>query len=149
MGRFSLVEVRDQLFKRHGAPPDGIAASLVQQISELPKTNTFLRFLKYMGVTTPRKAVFCEFLRQTVRDSIEKGYSKWTMLPEEALWLRLQEEPRVAHPEGMVGVQRRPGRYTFFLGKKNRRPRMGTTLASGWGDVHEGLELDCIGLDFP
>ncbi|TKA63076.1 hypothetical protein B0A55_12608 [Friedmanniomyces simplex] len=116
-----LKERRDELFSRHGAPPEGAAAQLAASIRSIQKVETFPAFLQAMEVPMPSKAEFTRFLRRTVCDSVEKGYSKWTLKREEALAIRLAREPTVEVPEGMQPASRAGGYYTFFPGKAGKR----------------------------
>ncbi|KAM7184603.1 SUMO-conjugating enzyme ubc9 [Rhypophila sp. PSN 637] len=72
--RKSLVELRDELFARHGAPPLGAAAKLAAEVRRLQEIDDFPSFLKEMGVSWPGRATFTAVLRESVRDSAEKGY---------------------------------------------------------------------------
>ncbi|KAM7221808.1 hypothetical protein V8F06_002801 [Rhypophila decipiens] len=72
--RKSLVELRDELFARHGAPPLGAAAKLAAEVRRLQEIDDFPSFLKEMGVSWPGRATFTAVLRESVRDSADKGY---------------------------------------------------------------------------
>ncbi|KAK4207302.1 SUMO-conjugating enzyme ubc9 [Rhypophila decipiens] len=72
--RRSLVELRDELFARHGAPPLGAAAKLAAEVRRLQEIDDFPSFLKEMGVSWPGRATFTAVLRESVRDSADKGY---------------------------------------------------------------------------
>ncbi|KAK4554746.1 hypothetical protein LTR86_008248 [Recurvomyces mirabilis] len=112
-----LTQIRTDLFARHGAPPPGAAAKLAAEIRNIQRVKTFPAFLMAMDVPIPTQAAFTQFLRKTVSESVEKGYSRWGLTQEEALFLRLQREPGVMVAEGLRasgGV--RPG-FTFFPGE--------------------------------
>lgn len=82
--RPSLAEVRDALFARHGAPPEGAAASLAAEVRRLQTIDSFPPFLREMGVKAiPGPGNFTEVLRETVRASIANGYSR--SVPEYSL----------------------------------------------------------------
>ncbi|KAH7305323.1 hypothetical protein B0I35DRAFT_444334 [Stachybotrys elegans] len=93
--RKTLLEVRDELFVRHGAPPPGCASWLSSEVRRLHDVRAFPSFFREMGVKNiPTTGDFTALLRQTVTDSVAKGYSAW--LPQhKALGLRLQVEPGV------------------------------------------------------
>ncbi|KAK4503274.1 hypothetical protein PRZ48_006702 [Zasmidium cellare] len=99
--KMTLKELRDDLFKRHGAPPNGAAAAMAKSIREIQYVSDFPSFLANMGVTMPSKAVFTELLRQTMRDSVDKGYSRWALEQDAALDFRQEEDPNVEVPRGM------------------------------------------------
>lgn len=112
--RRTLHERRDDLFSRHGGPPYGAAAGLAAAIRKIQQINSFPEFLHAMSITEPMsKSRFTSFLRNTVHDSMDKGYSKWALRQQEALYLRLQREPSV---EVQDGIRPLPliGNYSFF-----------------------------------
>ncbi|KAJ9636032.1 uncharacterized protein PV06_01180 [Exophiala oligosperma] len=75
-GRKTLVQMRDELYDSHGAPPFGAAARLAHQVKEIQNVDNFLDFLAVMGIEhLPTKVELTEFLRNCVRDSMRKGYS--------------------------------------------------------------------------
>ncbi|KAF2165309.1 hypothetical protein M409DRAFT_55727 [Zasmidium cellare ATCC 36951] len=104
--KMTLQQLRDELFRRHGAPPNGAAASMAQAIRDIQYVSNFPQFLANMGLPMPNKANFTTFLRQTVKDSMDKGYSRWALQQDAALDFRLVEDPNVEVPEGM-----QPRRY--------------------------------------
>ncbi|OAQ73077.2 ubiquitin-conjugating enzyme family protein [Pochonia chlamydosporia 170] len=72
----SLVEIRNELFTRHGGPPPGAAAKLASEVRRLQKIDEFPTFLQEMGLTAiPGAKNFTTVLRDTVRASVAKGYS--------------------------------------------------------------------------
>ena len=118
--RKTLQGRRDDLFSRHGGPPYGAAAGLAAAIRKIQQINSFPEFLHAMSITEPmNKSRFTSFLRNTVHDSMDKGYSKWALRQQEALLLRQWKEPTVEVKEGI-----RPlplvGRYTFFPQEQRR-----------------------------
>lgn len=76
--RKSLAQMRDRLFESHGAPPHGAAAKLAAQVKSIHEVSDFPAFLATMGVQPlPSKEAFTTFLRQSVKSSMDKGYSVW------------------------------------------------------------------------
>lgn len=75
-GRRTLVQMREELFDSHGAPPFGAAARLASQVKQIQGVDNFMDFLVVMGIDVlPTKAELTHFLRNCVRDSMGKGYS--------------------------------------------------------------------------
>ena len=114
--KLTLHELRDELFDRHGAPPNGAAAVLAKRVQDIQKVNDFPNFLTNMGIKPGPASKFTTFLRDTVKDSMEKGYTKTALTQEEALYYRLAREPGVERPAGMEPV-RASGRPSFFPGR--------------------------------
>ncbi|KAI0020038.1 hypothetical protein F4780DRAFT_792369 [Xylariomycetidae sp. FL0641] len=126
-----LVQVRDELFARHGAPPRGAAAHLSAEIRRLHRISDFPAFLREMGrAAPPSPQAFTAVLRDCVRASHAAGYSDAAALPRpEALWLRLRVDPglQVSEDERRAAVPPRIGhRLDFF-------PRRGRGGAAGGG----------------
>lgn len=93
-GKTSLVQLRDELFARHGAPPPGAAAELASEVRRLQKIEDFPSFLREMGIfVMPPKSNFTELLRSTVTTSHRRGYSKAALAVPAALALRLRCDP--------------------------------------------------------
>jgi hypothetical protein len=88
----SLVQLGEELFDRHGAPPPGAAARLASEVRRLQEIEAFPPFLREMGVSMPSKRNFTEVLRGTVRTSMERGYSVEELSQEQALALRLRRD---------------------------------------------------------
>ncbi|KAI5861016.1 hypothetical protein GGS23DRAFT_613162 [Durotheca rogersii] len=104
-GAAGLARVRDELFARHGAPPRGAAARLAAEVRRLHEVSDFPAFLREMGLAqVPSAERFTEVLRDTVRASMEKGYSRWGVAPEMALVLRAQKDPGLAMTPEMHAV---------------------------------------------
>ncbi|KAI1850991.1 hypothetical protein JX266_003656 [Neoarthrinium moseri] len=94
-----LTEVREQLFNRHGGPPPGAASHVAAEVRRLHSVNDFTQFMREMGFPAVPSAVsFTSFLRRTLDESVEKGYSRWTINQAHALALRLSWEPSVGIP---------------------------------------------------
>ncbi|KAH0438566.1 ubiquitin-conjugating enzyme family protein [Colletotrichum camelliae] len=100
----SLVEVRDELFDRHGAPPQGAALQLSTDVRRLHDIDNFHDFFGEMGIENkPSAEWFTSHLRECVRGSMARGYSVWGLPATTALALRRQLEPSV----GLYGDQNR------------------------------------------
>jgi len=110
----TLQDVRDELFNRHGSPPAGTAAALAASIRRIQEVKTFPSFLQNMEVPVPTAAEFTRFLRRSVQESVEKGYSTWALSQERALTLRLREEPEVDIVPGLRPSVATSERVTFF-----------------------------------
>lgn len=142
----SLAEVRDELFDRHGAPPRGAAARLAAEVRRLHTINDFPAFLREMGLrNVPSAETFTTLLRQTIHDSMEKGYSKWGFSQEEALNLRLQLERDVpCTPEmRLKAVRAGDGRtsiydVSFFPGRQDEQRGPGRGGRGGRGGGRGG-----------
>ena len=91
----TLVQLRDELFDAHGAPPRGMAAQLANDIKAIQQVDTFPKFLVNMGLSPPPASQFTKFLRDCVEDSVRKGYSVWGINQERALTLRRQVDADV------------------------------------------------------
>lgn len=101
-----LSQVCDELFERHGAPPRGAAQELAEAVRRVHTINNFPAFLKEMGIAkAPNPASFTTFLRKTIHDSMEKGYSVWGMKPAWVLVLRRRKDPSI-HSEPMTEYER-------------------------------------------
>lgn len=140
----SLIELRDELFGRHGAPPPGAAAKLASEVRRLQKIDEFPSFLREMGLgdVIPGPKNFTEVLRETQRASIARGYSALTN-QERLLKLRLyrdvemDREPAIAKASQSgvrfvysvaaaenVASQIQSGRLTFFPRRKPANGRV-------------------------
>jgi ubiquitin-protein ligase len=127
----SIQQRCKELFDRHGAPPSGAAATLAEQVRKIQRVNDFPNFLKVMGVQTmPKKDEFTKWLRGTLSESVDKGYSKWALTQQEALLMRKLKEPGVGVLEGMQPAHTVRGRYSFFPEERNRQ---GGTYRGGRG----------------
>ena len=94
--RKTLVQLRDELFKRHGGPPSGTAARLASEVRRLQQINDFPSFLREMGITIPSASNFTAVLRDTVKASADKGYSRVTRANIRSLArLRLARDPTI------------------------------------------------------
>ncbi|KAI1086432.1 hypothetical protein F5B19DRAFT_160856 [Rostrohypoxylon terebratum] len=132
-----LTEVRDELFKRRGAPPRNAAQELSETVRRLHTIDNFPAFLREMGLQKiPDAQVFTAILRKTVLSSVSKGYSTWGMHPKYALLLRVKKDKVLwanrrlwlsgddahwlnEHWNDNLGSYRR----SFFPGQETRRGR--------------------------
>ena len=128
--RKSLVQMRDELFDAHGAPPRGTAAKLAKDIRALQQVDSFPKFLVIMGLTPPAASQFTIFLRNCMEESVRKGYSIWGIGQERALTLRRQKDPSVQVNENPKPEWQGGGTFeiTFF---PNRGGRGGGRGAQG------------------
>lgn len=133
----TLHDIRDELFSRHGSPPAGMAAELAASIRRIQQVKSFPSFLQVMDVPVPTAAEFTRFLRRTVQDSVEKGYSKWAVSQSKALAMRLLVEPRVEIAEGLEPEALRGERFSFFP-QDNKRKRSGGVGNDGRGGGRGG-----------
>lgn len=95
-----LLQVRSEAFARLGAPPHGAAKSLADSIKQIHDVNSFPQFLKWMDLPMPSPENFTTFLRQTVRNSMDTGYSRWALVQGQALAIRIAKEPHVEVNQG-------------------------------------------------
>lgn len=124
----SPASLRQELFDRYGAPPSGTAAQFAKKVKEYHGIDSFPAFLLAMGLEAPQAKVFTTWLRQSVQDSMDKGYSAWAVQQNEALWLRKQKEPDVGVEEGLEAKMPPGGvsQINFFPNKgRNRGGRLG------------------------
>ena len=142
-----LEQLRSGLFRRHGAPPAGAAAHLAAEVRRIQQIDDFPSFLREMGIAKiPSAAQFTSILRDTVRASVEKGYSELPP-PSELVSLRVSRDGGMDRETTMariwqggrewrydekdaIRVAERVGRgsITFFPKKK----RAGRGGARGW-----------------
>jgi len=127
-GTKSLVQLRDELFDSHGAPPRGTAAKLANDIKQLQQVKSFPAFIKIMGLMPPSASQFTSFLRNCVEESMKKGYSVWGISQQRALTARKMVDPEVQERnEVRREWQGRRGFQGGFF------PRRGGSIASGRG----------------
>jgi ubiquitin-protein ligase len=92
----TLVQLRDQLFDTHGAPPSGTSTWMAQQIKHIHNIPNFPSFLQFMGIQhMPTKENFCAFLKRTIKESETIGYSALRLTQTQAFVLRRKKEPNV------------------------------------------------------
>ncbi|KAF2028868.1 hypothetical protein EK21DRAFT_68820 [Setomelanomma holmii] len=106
----TLIQLRDALFDTHGAPPPGVSATMAQRIRKIRDINGFPGFLTAMGIKSmPNKAEFTSFLRRTITDSVNAGYSCMPMTQSQLYMIRKVRERDVEKAEGVFvtsGMQR-------------------------------------------
>ncbi|KAG0652530.1 Ubiquitin-ligase [Hyphodiscus hymeniophilus] len=101
--RKPLIQLRDEAFERHGAPPRGSAKGLADAIKQIHAVNRFPDFFSKMGITDlPTKEQFNRYLQDRIQDSADKGYSCMAVSQGEAFTLRQAKEPDVAVKQGLV-----------------------------------------------
>ncbi|KAL1598817.1 hypothetical protein SLS60_007959 [Paraconiothyrium brasiliense] len=143
----TLVQLREVLFDTHGAPPPGVTADMAQKIRAIHSINCFPKFLTAMGITQmPARSEFTAFLRRTIGDSVNAGYSRWPMSQSQLYMIRRLYEPAVERskevqitPQLEVWFERGEkwhgngwtGRPTFFLQEARAEGRRGRGR-SGW-----------------
>ena len=93
--RKTLVQMRDDLFDSHGAPPKGTAARLAQRVGQLQAVDNFSDFIDIMGVSQPPKQYLTSLLRGSIVNSVTKGYSVWGISQDVAYRLRVGLDPTV------------------------------------------------------
>jgi len=116
----TLSQLRDEAFERHGAPPRGTAKMLANCIKEIHRVKNFNDFLYRMSIPhsgIPTEASFTELLRQCVRDSMSKGYSRWAITQPEALYLRRLKEPGIDDGLANYMDDDMVSRQSFFPGR--------------------------------
>ncbi|CAI6336649.1 unnamed protein product [Periconia digitata] len=132
----SLVQLRDELFDSHGAPPHGITASMMPQINKIHAVASFPEFLSYMGVQDlPTAAQFSAFLKRTIGESVKMGYSAVPMTQSQLYLIRRQHDVDVEKSKDVVVTKELEqwftrgemwydngwtGRPSFFPQKKER-----------------------------
>lgn len=113
--------IRAELFARHGAPPPGTAERFAKAIQGYKAhVNSFPQFLVAMCVEVPTATAFTGWLRESVTASMEKGYSRWAISQDQALFLRLEKEPNVKRPDFVQISIGRKG-LSFFPAKPPRK----------------------------
>lgn len=102
--RPTLVQIRDALFARHGAPPEGYAARLASKVRDLQNVDSFPAFLSEMGIRKmPSSENFTGVLRDTIKASVASGYSR--DVPQSSLLnLRLNRDEDMDREAAMAKV---------------------------------------------
>ncbi|KAF2964242.1 hypothetical protein GQX73_g9335 [Xylaria multiplex] len=91
-----LNQVLDELFDRHGGPPQDAASHLAAEVRRLRTIDNFPAFMREMGLQSiPTPMNFTSVLRDTVRKSMDKGYSRWAISQRTAMHLRIKEDPHI------------------------------------------------------
>ncbi|KAF2442791.1 hypothetical protein P171DRAFT_433190 [Karstenula rhodostoma CBS 690.94] len=92
----TLVQLREELFDTHSAPPPGVSAIMAQRIRAIQAIDSFPKFLTVMGITQmPPRSEFTAFLRRTIGESIGAGYSRMPMTQSQLYMIRRMWEPTV------------------------------------------------------
>ncbi|KAI0425083.1 hypothetical protein F5Y09DRAFT_335254 [Xylaria sp. FL1042] len=126
----TLIQVRDELFDRHGGPPRDAAGHLAAEMRRLHTIGNFPAFMREMGLQNiPTSKNFTTVLRDTVRESMARGYSKWAVNQEQAMRLRIQKDPHIQLTQEERNwakfIDRRPANqrpsYDFFPGNRRRQ----------------------------
>ena len=109
--RKSLVQMRDELFARHGAPPPGVAARLARRVRAVHGIEEFFTLYNVMGAgPAPSREVMTALLRLCVVFSMALGYHREAVSQEDAKAIR-EDGGRV--PDKWVGA----GRVQSFFPK--------------------------------
>jgi hypothetical protein len=106
----TLVQLRDELFDTHGAPPPGVSASMASKIRTIRSIDSFPKFMTAMGIADmPSKSEFTAFLRRTIKDSMDAGYSIMPMTQSQLFLIRRLREPTVERNKdvNLTGVVQR------------------------------------------
>ncbi|KAI0449864.1 hypothetical protein F5B21DRAFT_30053 [Xylaria acuta] len=138
----TLVQVRDELFDRYGAPPRDAAGRLAAEVRRLHTINDFPAFMKEMGLKDiPTPMNFTKVLRETVVISMNRGYSKPAITQKEAMRIRFAKDPQVlltkseyveANQHIDYHLLRRS--YNFFPDRHWRRPDGGKNTGRMYGN---------------
>lgn len=99
--RKPLSQLANEAFQRHGAPPRGSAKHLANCIRGIHLIDSFSDFFDAMGMGARGDDWFTHLLRECIRDSINKGYSKMPITQSQALYLRQLNEPGVEVAGGL------------------------------------------------
>ncbi|KAK3682282.1 hypothetical protein B0T22DRAFT_385747 [Podospora appendiculata] len=127
----SLPKLRDELFKHHGGPPPGIAAKLASEVRRLHEIDDFPSFFREMGLDVPTPAQLTANLRDTVKASMDKGYSKNGIRTDTLVNLRLARDSSVdreavmkeMEKQGIEAVYPSSVELTWFFEKGNFFPK--------------------------
>ena len=98
----SLTDLREALFDSHSAPPPRISTAMAQRIRRIREIDGFPGFLRAMGIKEiPGKIEFTAFLRRTITDSVNVGYSIMPLSLSELYMTRKVRERDVEVAEGV------------------------------------------------
>jgi ubiquitin-protein ligase len=99
----TLIELRNSFFDAHGAPPTGTSTRMAEDIREIHEFSTFPQFLAKMGLKQlPSQSQFTTFLRRTITDSINAGYSIMPLTQSQLYLMRQAKEPDVEVSEDVI-----------------------------------------------
>ncbi|EHK96096.1 hypothetical protein M7I_8209 [Glarea lozoyensis 74030] len=73
--RKPLIQLRDEAFDRHGAPPRGSAKDLADSIKKIHDIDSFDGFFEEMGMAQPSPQELTSFLRQCIEDIKARRFS--------------------------------------------------------------------------
>ncbi|KAI0190380.1 hypothetical protein EV127DRAFT_365106 [Xylaria flabelliformis] len=129
----TLIQVRDELFDRYGAPPRDAAGRLAAEVRRLHTINDFPAFMKEMGLQDlPTPTNFTKVLRETVVASMNNGYSRPAINQKQAMRIRFAKDPQILltkseYAEATRYIDYRVLRlsYNFFPDKRGRQPSRG------------------------
>jgi len=82
------LELRNKLFQSHSAPSPSVSISIARKIRQIHTINNFSDFLMNMGIAAPTKEGLCGFLKKTIGESVERGYSEKPLSQGQAYLLR-------------------------------------------------------------
>ncbi|KAI0487753.1 hypothetical protein F4859DRAFT_466076 [Xylaria cf. heliscus] len=128
----TLIQVRDELFDRYGAPPRDAAGRLAAEVRRLHTINDFPAFMKEMGLQCiPTPTNFTKVLRETVITSMNRGYSKPAISQQVAMRIRFEKDPQVLLTKSEYGEASKKNyrlsrnSYNFFPDKRRGQPYSG------------------------
>ncbi|KAM0801113.1 hypothetical protein BDR22DRAFT_880509 [Usnea florida] len=99
----SLDSVCNAIFDIHGATPPRMVDYMAGKIKRIKDIDSFPSFFVAMGLTElPTKETLTGFLRSTVTESEEVGYSRMPLAQGDLLALRKIREPEVEVTRGVV-----------------------------------------------
>ncbi|KAI1272519.1 hypothetical protein F5Y07DRAFT_379720 [Xylaria sp. FL0933] len=114
----TLIQVRDELFERHGAPPRNAAGHLAAEVRRLYTIDNYPAFMREMGLQNiPSSMSLTEALRAAVHESMNRGYSRWAIDQEQAMRLRIQKDPHI-----QLTVEERTSAMSIDTEPVNQRP---------------------------
>jgi hypothetical protein len=105
--RKSLIQLRDEAFARHGAPPKGLAKEMLESMKKIYEVNSFPGFFEVMQMPKPCPQNFTSFLRNCVDESIARGYTIMRISQGTAL-------PGVEVAQGVTPIKTLAVEFNFF-----------------------------------
>lgn len=124
--RKTLIQLREDLFDAHGAPPKDVAEKFASDVRDLQKVKNFPQFITIMGSPAPKASEFTSFLRNCVEQSMIKKYSVWGCSQQKALTLRQQVDLGVqirSDPKPVWRAVGNPQNLSFFPTGRRGGPR--------------------------
>ena len=119
----SIQQVCDNAFEAYGAPPKGTTERLAVGVRHIHVMDKFPSFLEFMSIAVmPSKQEFTVFVRESIVDSVQAGYSKWSLDQSQALGIRMVREPGVEITTGLLPSRVTPRRaeISSFPGRNRR-----------------------------